>query len=132
MSETSNVDNELPQIIVYNSSDAPGVDVDQIADGPDDIAGLVPMLVGILNNLHRGGATLESMQYSSNAEDPDCVITVHSDRPDWHELATDGDLDMGQMSQAPDSSDPAQRAMSSNPSEFAHPSSSSITFSFTH
>jgi hypothetical protein len=52
MSENRFVDNELPQIIVYNSSDAPGIDVYQTATGPDDIAGLVPELVAILNNLH--------------------------------------------------------------------------------
>ena len=76
MSETSSTNTELPQIIVCNSSDAHGIDVDLVADGPKRHSWIRADVAGDPKNLHQAGATLESIQYIPNAEESDCIITV--------------------------------------------------------
>lgn len=111
MSASDQEDAKLPQIVVCNASNAPGIDVDHVVDGPDQANGLLPMLINILANLQQGGVLLESIHYPGTPEDPDCIITIHSDRPDWDELVTDRGADTGETPQQPDWLLLAQRAL---------------------
>jgi hypothetical protein len=102
MSESHLDTAELPQIIVYNSSESEEIDVDQVADGPNEMNQMFPMINTILRNFQRAGAVLESIQYTAGAVNSDCIITIRSDRPDWSDLVTDVDLETGEGLQRPD------------------------------
>jgi len=104
MSETYDADTNLPHVFVLNQTYATRrfIDVSHVTNGPDDDDGLIPMVVDILSNLHRAGIPIERIQYARSSSDPDCIICVRSDRPDWHEFINDRDQDTGEGPQQAD------------------------------